>query len=160
MSWRDVLLAIGILPVVGLVGARLASETGLVTGAPPADALPFALGLFGFVFVVYVALTLRAIARATREILGRTEDTTTGFGRRSRRTAAVSDFAIHLDRSPEIDLRGAAVTPETLAEPRGEVEEDDVPAGAADPLPQRSELFGEVRSLLTRIPSVRQGGAR
>src|SRR5512138_1034530 len=69
MTLRDLLLVLGAVPLLGVVVMRLAAEMGYASDAPPADALTSALGLFGFVFVVYVALTLRSIASATRDIL-------------------------------------------------------------------------------------------
>jgi hypothetical protein len=140
MTLRDVLLVIGAMPLIGMVALRLAAELGFAADAPPPEALSASLAVFGFVFLLYVALTLRSIARATREILARERDEPP----LAQRTAAVSDFAIHLDRSAEIDLRDEATTgAEPPAEPR------------AQPAPPREELFGEVSDLLTRIPSVR-----
>jgi hypothetical protein len=136
MTLRDLLLVVGTLPLLATVGLRLAAEVGLAREAPPAEALTASLAVFGVVFVIYVALTLRAIARATRAILARDAEAA-GPG---QRTAAVSDFAIHIDRSTEIDLR----------------DEADAAAEAAEPPPAvRSKLLGDVGSLLTRIPSAR-----
>lgn len=140
MTLRDVLLVLGAMPLIGVVALRLAAEVGLATDAPPPEALTATLAVFGFVFLLYVALTLRSIARATREILARERDEPP----LAQRTAAVSDFAIHLDRSAEIDLRAAGTSAE---EPR--------PEPAPAPAAPRKELFGEVNDLLTRIPSVR-----
>lgn len=146
MTLRDLLLVLGAVPLLGVVAMRLAAEMGYATEAPPADALPTALGLFGFVFVVYVALTLRSIASATRDILAR-ESEAAQREAAAQRKAAVSDFAIHLDRSPEIDL--AADPDEPDAAP-------DAAAATGEPAPApRRELFGEVNDLLTRIPSAR-----
>ncbi|HEY8515674.1 MAG TPA: hypothetical protein VIS07_09190 [Candidatus Binatia bacterium] len=144
MSLRDLLLVAGTLPLVGVVALRLAAEVGLVRNAPPPEAVNATLGLFGVVFVLYVALTLRAIARATREILERSAEPVAN--ETEQRTAAVTDFAVHLDRRPEIDLRGDAGA------------EDAAPSSeeaAAPPPEQRSALLGQVGSLLTRIPSAR-----
>lgn len=124
---------------------RLAAEMGFAADAPPADALTTTLGVFGFVFVVYVALTLRSIASATRDILSR-ESAAAQSEAAAQRKSAVSDFAIHLDRSSEIDLRD-----------EGDEEPGETPSstqGASTAAP-RSELFGEVNDLLTRIPSAR-----
>ena len=71
MTLRDVLLVLGAMPLLGVVALRLAAEMGLVVDAPPPEALSASLATFGFVFLIYVALTLRSIARATREILAR-----------------------------------------------------------------------------------------
>ena len=145
MTLRDLLLVLGAVPLLGVVAMRLAAEMGFAADAPPADALTTTLGLFGFVFVVYVALTLRSIATATRDILAR-ESEAAQREAAAQRKSAISDFAIHLDRSSEIDLRD-----------EGDEEPGDAPPateGAASPAP-RSELFGEVNDLLTRIPSAR-----
>ena len=64
MTVRDLLLVLGAVPLLGVVALRLAAETGLAKSPPPPDALTASLALFGVVFVFYVALTLRAIARA------------------------------------------------------------------------------------------------
>ena len=106
------------------------------------------LGLFSFVFVFYVALTLRSIASATRDILAR-ESETAQREAAAQRKSAVSDFAIHLDRSPEIDLAGE----DGDGDSEGDRDADATVAEAA-PGPRR-ELFGEVNDLLTRIPSAR-----
>jgi hypothetical protein len=102
--------------------------------------------------VLYVALTLRAIARATRDILARDADPARADVAAARKAAAISDFAIHLDRSAEVDLRtpAAADAPPDVGD---ELPPDDEPRGAAPG--GRSELFGEVNDLLTRIPSAR-----
>lgn len=146
MTLRDLLLVLGAVPLLGVVGLRLAAEMGFGAEPPPAEALTTSLGVFGFVFVVYVALTLRSIASATRDILARDVDA----GQRAsaaKRQAAVSDFAIHLDRSSEVDLRE-----DDEAEPPPEA----APGGATEPTaPGRSERFAEVSDLLTRIPSAR-----
>jgi hypothetical protein len=141
MTLRDVLLVVGAMPLLGVIVLRLGAEMGLVVDAPPPEALSLALAGFAVVFVVYVALTLRAIAHATRAILQREREEP------AQRTAAVSDFAIHLDRSAEVDLRE-----EPAARSRA-VEAPGAPAAAS--APPRKELFGEVNDLLTRIPSVR-----
>lgn len=145
MTLRDLLLVLGAVPLLGVVVLRLAAEMGFTTEAPPADSLPVALAVFGFVFVLYVALTLRSIATATREILAR-ESESAQREAAAQRNASVSDFAIHLDRSAEVDLRAHpdAGDDESAAQP-------PATAGAAP----RSELFGEVSDLLTRIPSAR-----
>ena len=148
MTLRDVLLVLGAMPLLVVVALRLAAEMGLVVEAPPPEALTASLAAFGFVFLIYVALTLRSIARATtadprprgRRPAARRAD-------RSRE-AAVSDFAIHLDRSAEIDLR-APPTADLDPDPDAE------PEPAAAPAAPRKELFGEVSDLLTRIPSAR-----
>lgn len=145
MTLRDLLLVLGAVPLLGVVTMRLASEVGLATEAPPSEALTIALGVFGFVFVAYVALTLRSIASATRDILAR-ESQTAQREAADQRTATVSDFAIHLDRSTELDVppEDASGADEGFAGP------------AADRAPaSRRELFGEVSDLLTRIPSAR-----
>lgn len=144
MTLRDLLLVLGAVPLLGVVAMRLAAEMGYATDAPPADALTTALGLFGFVFVVYVALTLRSIASATRDILAR-ESETAQREAAAQRKSAVSDFAIHLDRSPEIDLADGDADGNADADP---TVAETAPA-------QRRELFGEVNDLLTRIPSAR-----
>jgi hypothetical protein len=146
MTLRDLLLVLGAVPLLGVVAMRLAAEMGFADTAPPSDALTVTLGLFGFVFVVYVALTLRSIASATRDILAR-ESETAQRETAAQRTAAVSDFAIHLDRSSEIDLRDGDAAGDEPAEQAAP------PSGA--PGPQRTQLFGEVNDLLTRIPSAR-----
>jgi hypothetical protein len=147
MTLRDLLLVLGAVPLLGVVSLRLAAEMGFATDAPPADALTTALGLFGFVFVLYVALTLRSIASATRDILAR-ESESAQREAAAQRKAAISDFAIHLDRSAEVDLRSEGDDPEGDPAPS-----DEAPStGAAPP---RRELFGEVNDLLTRIPSAR-----
>ena len=145
MTLRDVLLVLGAMPLLGVVALRLAAEMGLVVEAPPPEALTACLAAFGFLFLVYVALTLRSIARATRQILSR-ESAAPPLADQNQSRAAVSDFAIHLDRSPELDLRDPAdpdFDPDPEAEP------------AASPAAPRKELFGEVSDLLTRIPSAR-----
>lgn len=143
MTLRDLLLVLGAVPLLGVVAMRLAAEMGFAVDAPPADALGTALGVFGFVFVVYVALTLRSIASATRDILAR-ESEAAQREAAAQRKSAVSDFAIHLDRSPEIDLEDDAGGDPDAGSATGE------PAA-----PPRRELFGEVSDLLTRIPSAR-----
>ena len=148
MTLRDLLLVLGAVPLLGVVAMRLAAEMGYATDAPPADALMTSLGLFGFVFVVYVALTLRSIASATRDILAR-ESETAQREAAAQRKSAVSDFAIHLDRSPDIDLAGE----DGDGDSEGDRDADATVAEAA-PGPRR-ELFGEVNDLLTRIPSAR-----
>lgn len=145
MTVRDLLLVLGAVPLLGVIALRLAAETGLAKSPPPPDALTASLALFGLVFVLYVALTLRAIARATREILERDATGAVAPETAPQSRAAVSDFAIHLDRSGEIDLR--AEESEPLA--------DDEPAPPAPGAAARTELFGEVKDLLTRIPSAR-----
>jgi hypothetical protein len=144
MTLRDLLLVLGAMPLLGVVALRLAAEMGLVGDAPPPQAFSASLATFGFVFLIYVALTLRSIARATREILAR-EGAAPPLAEQAQRKAAVSDFAIHLDRSAEIDLRAAATEPVPDVEPEP----------AAAPAGPRKELFGEVSDLLTRIPSAR-----
>ena len=144
MTLRDLLLVLGAVPLLGVVAMRLAAEMGYATDAPPADALMTSLGLFGFVFVVYVALTLRSIASATRDILAR-ESEAAQREASAQRKSAVSDFAIHLDRSPEIEVGSG--------EGDGDPDADSTVADKA-PAPRR-ELFGEVNDLLTRIPSAR-----
>lgn len=144
MTLRDLLLVLGAVPLLGVVAMRLAAEMGYASDAPPADALTTALGLFGFVFVVYVALTLRSIASATRDILAR-ESEAAQREASAQRKSAVSDFAIHLDRSPEIDVGSG--------DEGGEPEADTTVAETA--AAPRRELFGEVNDLLTRIPSAR-----
>ncbi|MBY0277151.1 hypothetical protein K2Z84_17595 [Candidatus Binatia bacterium] len=146
MTLRDLLLVLGAVPLLGVVALRLAAEMGFASDAPPPEALTTTLGLFGFVFVVYVALTLRSIATATRAILAREPESETR-DEAGHRKAAVSDFAIHLDRSTEIDLRGDADPDEDPATPA-----EATTSGAQAP---RRELFGEVNDLLTRIPSAR-----
>jgi len=146
MTLRDLLLVLGAVPLLGVVALRLAAEMGLQTSPPPPDALPTSLAVFGVVFVVYVALTLRAIARATREILARDASGAAAGAPSPQSRAAVSDFAIHLDRSSEIDLRDEA---------EGDLPADEEPAPAAPGGSARKELFGEVSDLLTRIPSAR-----
>lgn len=146
MTLRDLLLVLGAVPLLGVVALRLAAEMGLQTTPPPPDALRTSLAVFGVVFVVYVALTLRAIARATREILARDASGAAIGEPPPQSRAAVSDFAIHLDRSSEIDLRDEA---------EGDLPADDEPAPAAPGGAARKELFGEVSDLLTRIPSAR-----
>jgi hypothetical protein len=148
MTLRDLLLVLGAVPLLGVVALRLAVEMGFAAGdAPPADALTTALGLFGFVFVLYVALTLRSIASATRDILAR-ESESAQREAAAQRKAAISDFAIHLDRSSEVDLRG------TDDDPDGDrAGSEDAPSSGGTP--PRRELFGEVSDLLTRIPSAR-----
>lgn len=144
MTLRDLLLVLGAVPLLGVVAMRLAAEMGYASDAPPADALTTALGLFGFVFVIYVALTLRSIASATRDILAR-ESEAAQREAAAQRKSAVSDFAIHLDRTAEIDL-GAG----------DQDGEPDADATVAEPpAAPRRELFGEVNDLLTRIPSAR-----
>jgi hypothetical protein len=147
MTLRDLLLVLGAVPLLGVVALRLAAEMGFATDAPPAEALTTALGVFGFVFVVYVALTLRSIASATRDILAR-ESESAQREAAAQRKAAISDFAIHLERSAEVDLR--TTDDEEL--------DDDLATSAEPPssgAPPRRELFGEVNDLLTRIPSAR-----
>jgi hypothetical protein len=146
MTLRDLLLVLGAVPLLGVIGLRLAAETGLAHTPPPPDAFPASLAVFGVVFVLYVALTLRSIASATRDILARESDTGALRGSQAERRAAVSDFAIHLDRSSEIDLRDAG--DEEQSDP-------DEPIGEPPSEAARSELFGEVGDLLTRIPSAR-----
>ncbi len=146
MTVRDLLLVLGAVPLLGVVAMRLAAEMGFADKVPPSDALTVTLGVFGFVFVVYVALTLRSIASATRDILAR-ESETAQREAAAQRTAAVSDFAIHLDRTAEIDLREAEAAGDEPAE------QDGPPPDS--PGPQRTQLFGEVSDLLTRIPSAR-----
>jgi hypothetical protein len=165
MTLRDLFLVLGAMPLLGVVAWRLAAETGLAVQAPPSDALRTALGLFGVVFVLYVALTLRAIASATRAILAR--DAEPEQPRADRRKTAVSDFAIHLDRSAEVDLREAsAASGDPGALTGADVPSDEPALDADDALPPddeprpagqtpRRELFGEVNDLLTRIPSAR-----
>jgi len=145
MTLRDLLLVLGAVPLLGVVAMRLAAEMGMAAEAPPPDALTATLGAFGIVFVVYVALTLRSIAHATREILAREADTRGNARPAAQRTAAVSDFAIHLDRTAEIDLR----------EPDSSDPDAESTTGPAGAPAGRSELFGEVSDLLTRIPSSR-----
>jgi len=145
MTLRDLLLVLGAVPLLGVVAMRLASEMGLVNEAPPSDALTVALGVFGFVFVSYVALTLRSIASATRDILAR-ETEAAQREAAALRKAAVSDFAIHLDRSAEVG---------PLEEPGGDPDDAASAPHARGAEPARSELFGEVSDLLTRIPSAR-----
>lgn len=147
MTLRDLLLVLGAVPLLGVVALRLAAEMGFASDAPPPEALTTTLGLFGFVFVLYVALTLRSIATATRAILAR-EPESDPRDEAGHRKAAVSDFAIHLDRSAEIDLRAEGDPGDDDAAPLTE----DAASRAAPP---RSELFGEVNDLLTRIPSAR-----
>jgi hypothetical protein len=149
MTLRDVLLVLGAMPLLGVVVLRLSAEMGLGGEAPPAEALSAGLAIFGFVFLVYVALTLRSIARATRQILARESEDAPLASARAKRRTAVSDFAIHLDRSAEIDLRDGDTDSDAAAgaEPPGE----PGPPSAAP----RQELFGEVSDLLTRIPSAR-----
>jgi len=141
MTLRDLLLVVGTLPLLAAVALRLAAEIGFAREAPSPEALPAALAVFGIVFLLYVALTLRAIARATREILARDAEPRAA----DKPAAAISDFAIHIDRSGEIDLRDAAA------------DDADAPSHAAGepPAATRSALLGEVSSLLTRIPSAR-----
>lgn len=149
MTLRDLLLVLGTMPLLGVVTLRLAAETGIAESAPPPEALTTSLVVFGVVFVLYVALTLRAIARATRDILAReSADARSPEAARASR-AAVSDFAIHIDRSGEIDLRDAGDDSGDGDAPRAA---DDVPGRAPA---ARDELFGEVSDLLTRIPSAR-----
>lgn len=144
MTLRDLLLVLGAVPLLGVVAMRLAAEMGYAADAPPADALTTTLGVFGFVFVVYVALTLRSIASATRDILAR-ESEAAQREAAAQRKSAVSDFAIHLDRSSEVDLRN-----------EGDDEPGEAPSSAeAATAAPRTELFGEVNDLLTRIPSAR-----
>lgn len=144
MTLRDLLLVLGAVPLLGVVAMRLAAEMGFAADAPPADALTTTLGVFGFVFVVYVALTLRSIASATRDILARESEAALREAA-AQRKSAVSDFAIHLDRSSEIDLRD-----------EGDDESGEMPSSAeGTAAAPRRELFGEVNDLLTRIPSAR-----
>jgi len=156
MTLRDLLLVIGTLPLLGVVALRLAAEMGYAGEAPPPDALSAALGAFGIAFVLYVALTLRSIARSTRAILER-ESNPAGTGGR-RGTATVSDFAVHLDRTAEVDLRPgvAAADPGDTGPGEGDdergVREPEVPETVVR---ERKRLIGEVGSLLTRIPSAR-----
>jgi hypothetical protein len=151
MTLRDVLLVIGTLPLLGVVALRLAAEVGLSSATPPSDALPAALGAFAVAFVLYVALTLRSIARATREILARETEAAGAAEVRRQAKAAVSDFAIHLDRTSEVDLRDAGDDDDDRAVDEG-VEEPRVPEAVVR---ERKRLIGEVGSLLTRIPSAR-----
>jgi len=154
MTLRDLLLVLGAVPLLGVVALRLAAEAGLVQAPPPPDALPLSLAAFGVVFVVYVALTLRAIATATRDILAR-ESASASRESSGQRSAAVSDFAIHIDRGNELDLRPEGDGPlEEPDEPEGPIAAGGDP-GARRPAAARSELFGEVSDLLTRIPSAR-----
>ena len=148
MTLRDLLLVLGAVPLLAVVALRLAAEMGLVGDAPPAEALTATLVAFGVVFVAYVALTLRAIARATREILERDKDVPASADASTQRKAAVSDFAIHLDRTSEIDLR------DPDCDFDGDPDDEPRPADGAQPA--RTELFGEVSDLLTKIPSARQ----
>lgn len=157
MTLRDLLLVLGAVPLLGVIGLRLSAETGLAQSPPPPDALTASLALFGVVFVLYVALTLRSIASATRDILDRESGAGAARGPQAERRTAVSDFAIHLDRSSEIDLRAATGEAETdlrdadSEEPLDPEERSGEPPSTA----ARSELFGEVSDLLTRIPSAR-----
>jgi len=150
MTLRDLLLVIGTLPLLGVVALRLGAEMGVAGEAPPPEALTATLAAFGVAFVLYVALTLRSIAHATREILARES---AAADARRQGAAAVSDFAIHLDRTPEVDLRPDAADPEAEVAPA-----DDPPAASDVPEPlarERKRLIGEVGTLLTRIPSAR-----
>jgi hypothetical protein len=162
MTFRDLLLLGGTLPLIVVVAERLAAEAAL-RAAPPPEALPAAVVVLGFAVVAYVVLELRATAREVRRIAARLDTSTPDVkqqpppppppARRPSAPAQVSNFAIHLDRalavdrSPEIDLRANV----------GEAE-DPTGNGAARS-GGRAEILGEVQNLLSRIPSVRQGGA-
>ena len=161
MTFRDLLLLGGTLPLIVVIAERLAAEAAL-RAAPPPEALPAAVVVLGFALIAYVVLELRATAREVRRIAARLDASSPDVkqqapppppARRASAPAQVSNFAIHLDRalavdrSPEIDLREAV----------GEAED---PAGnGAARSGGRAEILGEVQSLLSRIPSVRQGGA-
>ncbi len=139
MTLRDLLLVIGTLPLLGVVALRLGAEMGLVAEAPPPEALPASLVAFAVAFVLYVALTLRAIAKATRAILDRERQAAEA----RQKKAAVADWTVHIERSREVALRS-------------EPEEPAAEGTAEPPSPgERKRLFGEVGSLLTRIPSAR-----
>jgi len=150
MTLRDLLLVLGALPLLAVIALRLAAETGLADAAPPPEALTTSLAAFAVVFVLYVALTLRAIASATRAILERESGERRGPEAARESRAAVSDFAIHIDRSGEVDLRSGTAEDERQDElmDAGEERPAAPPAG-------RVELLGEVSDLLTRIPSAR-----
>lgn len=148
MTLRDLLLVLGAAPLLGVIAVRLAAELGFATAVPPPETLTTSLGLFAGVFLVYVALTLRAIVGATREILAREGAATRREARQG--AAAVSDFAIHLDRGAELDL--SASGQDELPETEPPADGDAAPVGALAP---RREIFGEVSDLLTRIPSAR-----
>ncbi|HYC23790.1 MAG TPA: hypothetical protein VEI94_13845 [Candidatus Bathyarchaeia archaeon] len=161
MTFRDLLLLGGTLPLIVVIAERLAAEAAL-RAAPPPEALPAAVVVLGFALIAYVVLELRATAREVRRIAARLDASSPDVkqqapppppARRASAPAQVSNFAIHLDRalavdrSPEIDLR------ETVGEA------EDPPGNGAARSGGRAEILGEVQNLLSRIPSVRQGGA-
>jgi hypothetical protein len=164
MTFKDLLLLGGTLPLIVVVAERLAAEAALRSAAPPPEALPAAAVVLGFALVAYVVLELRSTAREVRRIAARLEETTTPVPEvkpppptlRSRpgSQAQVSNFAIHLDRALELD-RSLEVD---LRAPR-DPGDDPIDNGAPRP-GARAEMLGEVQSLLSQIPSVRQGGAQ
>jgi hypothetical protein len=161
MSFKDLLLLGGTLPLWVVVAQRLAAEAGLRHTLPPPEALPAALLVLGLAFGAYVVLELRSIARDLRRLARGVAELGAAVKQQPARRARVSNFAIHLDRALEVDLREAAGADdqEQEASDAHRDTDDELRGNGARPSAPRPQVFGEVQSLLAQIPSVRQSGA-
>jgi hypothetical protein len=149
---RDVLLLLGSLPVSGVIALRLAAAAGLRDTAPSPEAFGSTLSLFVLVLLVYLALTMRALTHAARQV----PDAEACLVDVPRSGATrITDFAIHLDRIERagkidlVDRRRAIVLSE----------EDSLEPASPAPAPGRNRILGELGSRLAVIPSSRQATA-